>query len=132
MIVAPVPTLIGTRRGERGVVMRHGRVLGKVFAHSRVAAGKKGARAPFFTATPSYPSCLLGDGPSLGTRFATRHAAVAALVAFDRSYPPVLIQAMAERGKWYSDDPRHQHTCTLFDAVRKFKSDRKRAIPCAS
>lgn len=88
-------TIIGTKRGIRGSVWVGERLVGRAFAHSRVAAGTKGARRPFFTAVPHYPGCLLGSGMSLGTRFPSRRSAVRALRDFAREYPPERLAAMA-------------------------------------
>lgn len=75
-------------------VDRNGRCIGFVCKRVRLAAGGSGARAPFWTATPD-PNASYPDSGGLGTRFPTRHAATAALRAFDNEYPPERIAAIA-------------------------------------
>jgi hypothetical protein len=73
---------IGNRRGNRGVVYApDGTIIGRIESRARVAAGAKGARAPFFTAYVALPDGAT-VGHSLGTRHRTRASAARAIRLF--------------------------------------------------
>lgn len=103
------PTIIHKRKSPNPThsVEHGGRCIGFVCRRARVAAGGNGKdRALFWTATPD-PNASYPDSGGLGTRFPTRHAATAALRAFDKAYPPERIARLAftwgmptYRGRW--------------------------------
>lgn len=79
---------IGTKRGTNlGVVYDEtGTIIGRVMKKSRVAAGLKGARRPFYTAMVTLPDGTTA-GCSLGTRHPDRWSAARAIRKFHTAYP---------------------------------------------
>lgn len=87
------PRCVGTKRGKNyGIVYAtNGQPIGRVFRHKRVAAGTKGARAPFWTAVAFDDTGAQISGPSLGTRHPSRHSAVSAVREFAATYHGVAV-----------------------------------------
>lgn len=86
---------------QRGEVLLRGQIIGHVIRRARVAAGTAGAkvdrgtlaagtRKHFYTALPAQPATILqglvGNGSSIGTRFATGADAVRALVLWHTEF----------------------------------------------
>lgn len=88
---------IGTKRGQNfGLVYdAAGTIIGHVERRNRVAAGLKGAKRPFYTATLRTPNGLAVAAPSLGTRHPDRWSAARAIQAFHAKHPGLVKDANA-------------------------------------
>jgi len=84
--VSVEPTILYREKGRSGHVYVGRRLLGRAFP----------AHGPYFTATPSYPDLLPGEGASIGTRYTTPERAALALREFGDRFPPDRIQELGE------------------------------------
>jgi hypothetical protein len=122
-MIAAIPTpkvCIGRKRGKNhGVVYApDGRVIGRVFKASKIAAGAKGRRASFYTAVVILDG--IESAVSLGTRHKTRASATAAILAFWRAYPALRIKQAQGRVRRTYSAPL---AAALYDASAQFKYD---------
>lgn len=124
--IAPRPRCVGTKRGVNyGLVYDEtGRVIGRVFRHSRVAAGMKGERASFYTA-----NVIAGGmeaGGSLGTRHPNRASAVRAIRAFAAEFPPERMDLLIanESHSRFTNAPEWLTRVALNRATYWFKAER--------
>lgn len=94
-VPAGAPLAVGTKRGVNyGIVFDADcNEIGRVFKHSRVAAGTGGQTRPFWTAVARLSRAE--SGQSLGTRHRTRDSAVAAVRSFASDYPRDYLLATA-------------------------------------
>lgn len=126
------PWVMSKVRGTTGYVCRGDRIIGRVHPQNRVLAGTGGKRGRAWTATPTTDGGASFQGAgSIGTRYPSARAAFAALVAFDRSYPPARLASMAaiqpEPSAWslryYGSAAAYKMRGAVSRAVNEFRRD---------
>jgi hypothetical protein len=107
---------IGTKRGQNhGLVYDEaGTILGHVERHSRVAAGLKGQRRLFWTATLRTPDGRKVTACSLGTRHPDRWSAARAIQAFHEANPDLTRTAVPTTRWGYAYDAAISHAAACF------------------